>query len=130
MTEAQKHDTGMTDAEKLRQVLRERAAQKEAEKPEKKKEPGTYDHTDEHTKVFAAMGIDAKDGPIERAWARLEDAGHNIGPAMTGEIDVERGMSIQYFMYAKARLDNNVSNVNQTVTFTTGSGKTMRESGL
>jgi hypothetical protein len=131
MAEEQTKEAGTTNAEKLRSELRRRQEQHDAEKKAPKKDPGTYDHTDEHTRVYGAMGIEATDSPIDRAWARLEDKHINIGPAMTDAIEKSEGVFVQYFMYAKAMFNKTTQNVNHTVMFKTGgTGQVHQESGI
>lgn len=97
---------------------------------EENKQPGSYDHTDEHVKVYSMNGVKSEDTPISRAWARLYDSGQNAGPALSESfVSEEEGAERQYFQYAHAVRDLSESNKNKTVVFHFGLSSTS-ESGL
>lgn len=92
--------------------------------------PGTYDHTEEHTRVYSHLDITSNDTEIDRAWARLYDRGYNAGPAMSEpHTNLDGTQELQYFLYARATRDLSESNVNKTVVFHFGTTE-ISESGL
>jgi hypothetical protein len=97
-----------------------------------KKQPGTYDHDEIHTKVYSYLGVSAVDNEIDRAWARLYDKGINAGPALKAAEQWDDGYVRQFFQYAYAVLDLNEDNTNKTVVFRFGPLKSEEytESGL
>lgn len=94
-----------------------------------KSKPGGYDHNEEHTRVYSAMGTAAKNTPIDRAWARLHDRGHYAGPAIGEAFPIDENTEGQHFLYAHARHDTRPSNINRTVKFHFGP-QVLEESGL
>lgn len=94
-----------------------------------KRQPGTYDHTLEHSQVYSMHGVKAVDNEIDRAWARLFDAGKNAGPAVAPAFQ-DDGIERQYFQYAIASRDLSELNCNRSVTFQFVPGLSFTESGL
>lgn len=101
----------------------------EETKKAEKKQPGTYDHTLEHSNVYSMHGVKAVDNEIDRAWARLFDRGMNAGPAIS-PASQDGGFERQYFQYAIASRDLGEDNVNKTVLFQFSPSLAYTESGL
>lgn len=103
--------------------------QPQQQKAKREPKPG-YSHLDHHVEEYERLGIDSEDTDIGRAWARLYDAGHNAGPAVSKAYMAHDGRERQLFQYAWAERDTGAGNINHTVVFHFGGHVVLSESGL
>lgn len=87
--------------------------------------------TDEQKALHDANGHLGVDGYIDKAWARLFNAGLHVGPAMDEPtVNEITGKETQHFLYAFAVRDLSSVNVNFESSFFDVRGFLAKESGL
>lgn len=101
--------------------------QQKEDKTNVKDEPKGWEFTDDDTEAWGSK-FAIQDNPIAKAWSRARRSGHDFGPPVDADKELDNGDLVQHFMLGVRALCHNDDN--QTTEFFDSRGLVLTESGL